>query len=91
MILKEVHYDRNGQVARSPHRDGHRAHIRPGLIVYKDGKRLWDAVCTRFSYGGWVGLLEVMGKALIGNDEDVEGWLAAEDVVEMVKESAPCT
>lgn len=60
------------------------------IIVYKDGKRLWDAVCTRFSYGGYGGLLEVMGRSLLGHNS-VKGRLTADDVVKMVKECAACT
>lgn len=59
-------------------------------IIVEDGrKRLWDAVCTRFSYGGKDGLLELYGKALLGNG-DVKGWLTADDVIELVKKAGAC-
>lgn len=50
------------------------------IIVYENGKRAWDAVCTRFSYGGKDGYLEVMAENLLSH---VEGWLTAEQVMEM--------
>lgn len=51
------------------------------IIVFEHGKRVWDAVCTRFSYGGMDGYLEVMAESL---PTKVEGWLTAEQVVKMV-------
>lgn len=46
-------------------------------------KYLFDAICNEFSYGGRQGLLEVMGKWLIGN-RDVIGRLTADDVVKLI-------
>lgn len=46
-------------------------------------KYLFDAICNEFSYGGKQGLLEVMGKWLIGN-RDVVGRLTADDVVKLI-------
>lgn len=40
-------------------------------------RRSWDAVCTRYSYGGPQGLLEIYGDIC----DDVVGWLTAEDVI----------
>lgn len=58
------------------------------IIATNGEKILWDAVCSRFSYGGKHGLLEVMGGYLLdGHKSVVEGWLTAEDVVEMVKKA----
>lgn len=37
-----------------------------------------DAICHEYSYGGKDGLIEIMG--LTENDDDVEGYLTAEDV-----------
>lgn len=53
------------------------------IIVYKEGKRSWDAVCHSGSYGGKRGLLEVMGKSVIkaDYDDDVEGYLTADDII----------
>lgn len=48
------------------------------IVRSKEGTRLWDAVCQYGSYGYEEGLLEVMG---IITDEDVEGWLTAQDVI----------
>lgn len=46
-------------------------------------KYLFDAICNEFSYGGRQGLLEVMGKWLIGS-RNVMGWLTADDVVKLI-------
>lgn len=51
------------------------------IIVYEHGEHAWKAVCTRFSYGGKDGLLEVMAENL---PTKVEGWLTAEQVMQMV-------
>ena len=54
------------------------------IIVYKDGKRWWDAILTIYSYGGRQGLLEVMGKPVVEERKDgdrVAGWLTAEEVM----------
>ena len=59
-------YDRNFQLCGTQ------------IIVYEHGERAWDAVCTRFSYGGKDGLLEVMAENL---PTKVEGWLTAEQVM----------
>lgn len=61
-------YDRNFQLCGTQ------------IIVYENGKRVWDAVCTRFSYGGKDGLLEVMAENLPAK---VEGWLTAEQVIKI--------
>ena len=47
-------------------------------------KYLFDVICNEFSYGGKFGLLEVMGKWLVG-DKDAHGWLTAENVMDLVK------
>lgn len=46
-------------------------------------KYLFEVICNEFSYGGRQGLLEVMGKWLIGN-RDVMGRLTADDVVKLI-------
>ena len=61
------------------------------IVVLKNGKFYWDAICILASCGGVVGLLEVMGKPLLGNDNDVRGFLTAEDVLKMLKGGAQCT
>lgn len=50
------------------------------IIVYEHGERVWDAICTRFSYGGKDGCLEVMAENL---PIKVESWLTAEQVMKM--------
>lgn len=55
------------------------------IIVFDDnGKRLWDAICHRGSYGWEQGLLEVMGK-IVEKIGDVVGWLTAEMIIEALK------
>lgn len=57
------------------------------IAVYEKGRKIWDAVCSPFSYGGQRGLLEVMGVIVDGKreDGDVKGWLTADDVIKMVE------
>lgn len=55
-------------------------------VFNDDGERIWDAICHRGSYGFEEGLLEVMGSYILGHD-DVEGWLTADDVIEMLKKA----
>lgn len=46
-----------------------------------------DAVCHKFSYGGSSGLIEVMGSANKNlPNNDVVGWLTAEDAFQYFKE-----
>ena len=54
-------------------------------IVVEDGD--WDAVCHSGSYGHEKGLIEVMG--LPQCEDDVIGWLTAEQVLKMVDELRP--
>ena len=49
----------------------------------------WDAICHSGSYGHENGLIEVMGLPQCQND--VIGWLTAEDVLKMVDELIPET
>ena len=53
------------------------------IIVYENGRRSWDVVCHRGSYGDDQGLLEGMGD-IFGSD--VEGYLTAEDVIKKIEE-----
>lgn len=57
------------------------------ITVIEKGRKVWDAVCSPFSYGGQRGLLEVMGVIVDGKreDGDVKGWLTADDVIGMVE------
>lgn len=41
-------------------------------------KNICDVICHEYSYGGRDGYLEIMG--LTQNEDDVEGWLTAEEV-----------
>ena len=49
------------------------------VILYDSrNERVADAVCHPYSYGANEGLLEIMG---LGTEDDVIGWLTAEDVL----------
>lgn len=41
----------------------------------------WDAICHSDSYGHERGLLEIMG-TIVRVDDDVEGWLTAEEILQ---------
>jgi len=41
-------------------------------------ENICDVICHEYSYGGNDGYLEIMG--LTQNEDDVEGWLTAEEV-----------
>lgn len=58
------------------------------LIVYDSmGRQVWDAICHWGSYGYEQGLLEIMGSVLTGN-EDVIGFLTAQDVIDRIESRA---
>ena len=42
----------------------------------------WDAVCHSGSYGHEKGLLEIMGTIVQAVEDDVEGWLTAEEILQ---------
>lgn len=50
-----------------------------------DGEQIvcdsWDAICHRGSYGHEQGLLEIMGSIVRNDEDDVEGYLSAEDIL----------
>ena len=51
--------------------------------------RLWDAICQKYSYGYEQGLLEIMGKPVV-KDEDMDtvvGYLTAEDVIKRLEDN----
>lgn len=57
------------------------------IVFSEDGYRLWDAVCSRSSYGYELGLLEIMG-SLVNVKEDgdeVVGYLTAQNVIERIE------
>lgn len=52
------------------------------IIVYdKDGRRTWDVICQRGSYGAERGLLEGLGD--IFNEE--EGYLTAAEIIQRLE------
>lgn len=63
---------------------------RKQIIVYKNGKRSWDAICHYGSYGYKEGLLEIMGSIVdVKKDGDsVVGWLTAQDIINRLEENA---
>ena len=44
----------------------------------------WDAICHPGSYGYDKGLLEIMGEIVSEDEEDVVGWLTADDVIKRI-------
>lgn len=63
---------------------------RKQIIVYKNGKRSWDAICHYGSYGYAEGLLEIMG-SIVDEEKDgdeVVGWLTAQDVINRLEGNA---
>lgn len=42
----------------------------------------WDAICHQYSYGGKQGLLEIMGSIVRVDDDTVEGYLTAQDIID---------
>lgn len=56
------------------------------ILVTKDGRYQWDAICHPGSYGYNQGLLEIMGTIVTAEDgNSVVGWLTAEDVIKRIK------
>ena len=57
------------------------------IVVYdKNGKRQWDAICQRGSYGFQEGLIEIYGTIVTEEDGDsVCGWLTADDVIKRIE------
>lgn len=52
------------------------------IIVYdKDGRRSWDVVCQRGSYGAERGFLEGMGEIF----NEVEGHLTATEIIQRIE------
>lgn len=81
---KEIPYERIDQYGVA-----HYGFDRHQIIVYDgNGNRLWDAICQKYSYGYRQGLLEVMGDAVVKeNDGDtVCGYLTAQDVISRLEE-----
>ena len=56
------------------------------IVVYKDGKRDWDAICQFGSYGAEMGLIEVMGERVVRGGDSVEGYLTADEIIEKLEE-----
>ena len=54
------------------------------VIIYKDGKELFRATQSDFTYGGKENLIEIEGDFVNRNalGENVAGWLKAEDIFE---------
>lgn len=52
------------------------------IIVYDEhGTRIWDAVSHTYSYGGDQGLIEILGTIVNNEDDNVEGYLTADDIL----------
>jgi hypothetical protein len=46
----------------------------------------WDAICHEYSYGSERGLLEIMGSIVQVDNDNVEGWLTAKEVLKRIDE-----
>ena len=58
------------------------------IVVYNEkGKKLWDAICHRGSYGYENGLLEIYGNIVDEkkDGDEVVGWLTADDVIKRIE------
>jgi hypothetical protein len=51
-----------------------------GFQVWVNGGE-WDAICHEGSYGHELGLLEIMGSIVEADDDDVEGFLTADEIL----------
>lgn len=60
---------------------------RDQIVVYKDDKRDWDAICQPGSYGYEQGLLEVMGDRVVRSSDcdSVCGYLTAQQVIDRLE------
>ena len=71
--------------------DGYRGSmkiIRHQVVVYKDGRKDWDAVCQHGSCGFEQGLLEIMG-SIVDKETDgsiIVGFLTANDVIDRIEQ-----
>lgn len=50
--------------------------------------RQWDAICHPGSLGYSDGLLEIMGSIVRSCEDDVEGYLTAQDVIERIESTS---
>lgn len=57
------------------------------IVVFKNGKRSWDAICHYGSYGNEQGLIEVYG-SIVERSRDVVGWLTADEIIEALRKGA---
>lgn len=57
------------------------------VILDKNGRVLWDAICHQGSYGYEQGLLEVMGSTVVlpSDGDSVAGFLTAQDVIDRLE------
>ncbi len=60
------------------------------IVVYKDDKPDWDAICHPGSYGYEQGLLEVMGSRVVrpSDGDSVCGHLTAQQVIDRLEGKA---
>ena len=60
----------------------------PQRILKKNGARIGDVICHRYSFGGDNGLLEIMGCGIKDDDGtgDVMGYLTAKKCFEIIRE-----
>lgn len=60
----------------------------PQLILKKNGARVGDVICHKYSFGGDNGLLEILGCGIKDSDgeDDAKGYLTAEECFEIIRE-----
>lgn len=57
------------------------------IVVFIKGTDSWDfdAVCSPFTYGGNEGLLEIMGTIVENEEDEVEGYLTTEEIIDRLE------
>ena len=83
----EAYLKKNGyEYERIDEEDESSPFNRHQIIVYKDGKIKWDAICQYGSFGYYEGLLEIYGELVSPRDGDsVVGHLKASQVIRRIK------
>ena len=56
------------------------------IFVPNEKDREWDCICFPGSFGYKDGLLEIMGN-IVENEDDVEGYLTADDVIQRIEKT----
>lgn len=58
----------------------------PQIFIPNEEERIMDIICHKHSYGGNIGLLEIMGVTNeYDDDDDVVGWLTAKECYTLIR------